>query len=178
MSARTRSRIAVQWLPVVLFLGFVAVAAIDTHATAANKPPVIANISAGGLAAIAPATAPHPASAAQAERAPQPIVIAALAAIVAIPVLLEIMERVFSVSLRMTPWAVAQIMLKTVLLPLAIGMSVRALWPKFAARLSGPALAFAAAVLTVPFNVTTLLSTSTSISLSSSTVFQSARYCA
>ena len=77
------------------------------------------------------------------------LVIAALAAIVAIPALLEIMERVFNVSLRMTPWAVAQIMLKTVLLPLAIGMSVRALWPKFAARLSGTALAFAAAVIPV-----------------------------
>jgi bile acid:Na+ symporter, BASS family len=77
------------------------------------------------------------------------LVIAALAAIVAIPALLEVMERVFSVSLRMTPWAVAQVMLKTVLLPLAIGMSVRALWPKFAARMSGPALAFAAAVIPV-----------------------------
>jgi predicted transglutaminase-like cysteine proteinase len=81
MSAGARSRIAVQWLPVVLFLGFVAVAVIDTHATAANKLPVIANISAGEPSTIAPAIAPQasPAKSDQAGRAPQPIVIAALA---------------------------------------------------------------------------------------------------
>ena len=40
------------------------------------------------------------------------------------------------------------------------------------------ALALAAADFTVPFSVTKLFSTSTSMSLSSSTVFQSAMYCA
>ena len=68
MSAKARSRIAVQWLPVVLFLGFVAVSALDTNATAASKIPVVANVAAGDAAAV-----PRP------ERAPQPIVIASLA---------------------------------------------------------------------------------------------------
>ena len=80
MSAKARSRIAVQWLPVVLFLGFVAVSALDTNATAASKIPAIVNVAAGG-ASIAPqlTTRVEPARTAPAGRAPQPIVIAALA---------------------------------------------------------------------------------------------------
>ena len=58
MSAKARSRIAVQWLPVVLFLGFVAVSALDTNATAASKTPVIANVAAGEPTAIAPQPLP------------------------------------------------------------------------------------------------------------------------
>ena len=68
MSAKARSRIAVQWLPVVLFLGFIAVSALDTNATAASKIPVVANVAAGDTAAVP-----------QSERTPQPIVIASLA---------------------------------------------------------------------------------------------------
>ena len=68
MSAKARSRIAVQWLPVVLFLGFVAVSALDTNATAASKIPVVANVAAGDAVGV-----PHP------EREPHPIVIASLA---------------------------------------------------------------------------------------------------
>jgi predicted transglutaminase-like cysteine proteinase len=62
MSAKARARIAAQWLPVLLFFGFVAAAAmaVDTSATAANKIPVVENVAAGNAAA------------------PQPIVIAAL----------------------------------------------------------------------------------------------------
>jgi predicted transglutaminase-like cysteine proteinase len=61
MSAKGRARYAAQWLPVVLFFGFVAAAAmaVDTSATAANKIPVVENIAAGNAVA------------------PQPIVIAA-----------------------------------------------------------------------------------------------------
>src|SRR6186713_1998029 len=79
MSAKARSRIAVQWLPVVLFLGFVAVSVLDTNATAASKIPAVVNVAAGG-AAIAPqlTTWVEPARTAPAGRAPQPIVIAAL----------------------------------------------------------------------------------------------------
>jgi predicted transglutaminase-like cysteine proteinase len=69
MSSRARSRIAVQWLPVVLFLGFVAVSALDTNATAASKIPVVGNVAAGNAAAPQPA---------QPQPAPPPIVIAAL----------------------------------------------------------------------------------------------------
>jgi len=68
MSAKARSRIAVQWLPVVLFLGFIAVSALDTNATAASKIPVVANVAAGDAAAV-----PQP------EVVRQPIVIASLA---------------------------------------------------------------------------------------------------
>jgi predicted transglutaminase-like cysteine proteinase len=61
MSAKGRARYAAQWLPVVLFFGFVAAAAmaVDTSATAASKIPVVENIAAGNAVA------------------PQPIVIAA-----------------------------------------------------------------------------------------------------
>src|SRR4029079_1221261 len=52
MSAKARSRIAVQWLPVVLFLGFVAVSALDTNATAASKIPVVANVAPGDAAPL------------------------------------------------------------------------------------------------------------------------------
>jgi predicted transglutaminase-like cysteine proteinase len=76
MSAKARARIATQWLPVVLFLGFVAVAAVVTNATAASKTPVVGNIAAGdGTFAPRPV---QPAPAAQPEHEPQPIVIAAL----------------------------------------------------------------------------------------------------
>lgn len=79
MSAKARARLVAQWLPVVLFLGFVAVSAIDTNATAANKVPVIASVAAGESVAIA-AQLPAPVQPAQSRPAPQPIVIAALAA--------------------------------------------------------------------------------------------------
>jgi predicted transglutaminase-like cysteine proteinase len=76
LGAKARSRIAVQWLPVVLFLGFVAVSALDTNATAASKIPVIANVAAGDTAGIAQSeqSAPQP------EPAAKPFVIASLAA--------------------------------------------------------------------------------------------------
>ena len=82
MSAKARSRIAVQWLPVVLFLGFVAVSVLDTNATAASKVPVVANVAAGEPMAFAPqlTTRVEPAKSAQAEPPPKPFVIASLAA--------------------------------------------------------------------------------------------------
>lgn len=72
MSAKARARYAAQWLPVVLFLGLLAVAAVDTNATAASKIPVVEDVAAGNTAA------PQPAQAARPDR-PQPIVVAALA---------------------------------------------------------------------------------------------------
>ena len=81
MSAKARSRIAVQWLPVVLFLGFVAVSVLDTNATAASKAPVIANVAAGEPAAsVAPAQSVLPAQATQPKPSSKPFVIASLAA--------------------------------------------------------------------------------------------------
>jgi predicted transglutaminase-like cysteine proteinase len=77
MSGKARARCAAQWLPVVLFLGFVAAAAVDTNATAANKIPALENIGAGDTTlALQPVR--HP-TARQPEPAPKPIVIAALA---------------------------------------------------------------------------------------------------
>jgi predicted transglutaminase-like cysteine proteinase len=69
MSAKARSRIAVQWLPVVLFLGSVALTAVHTNATAANKIPVVESIAAGDAAVpqptvIAALTEPAPPAAA------------------------------------------------------------------------------------------------------------------
>jgi BASS family bile acid:Na+ symporter len=77
------------------------------------------------------------------------LVIAALVSIISIPLLLEVLERVFRTPLRMSPWAEAQIMLRTVLLPLAAGIAVRALAPRFAQRIAAPITAFAAAMLPV-----------------------------
>src|SRR5262245_61460526 len=70
MSAKARSRIAAQWLPVVLFLGSVALTVVHTNATAASKIPVVENIAAGNAAVPQPAARPG--------RSPQPIIIAAL----------------------------------------------------------------------------------------------------
>ncbi len=77
------------------------------------------------------------------------LVTTALVAIVSIPLMLEVLERVFGVPLRMSLWQVAQVVLKTVLAPLAIGMALRALAPKFAERIATPTLAFAGAILPV-----------------------------
>jgi predicted transglutaminase-like cysteine proteinase len=84
MSAKTRSRIAVQWLPVVLFVGFVAVSVLDTNATAASKALVVANVAAGELAAgklaaiVPPAQSVLPAQATQPEPPSKSFVIASL----------------------------------------------------------------------------------------------------
>ena len=52
MSATAHARSVAQWLPVVLFIGFVAVSALYTNATAVSKPPVVANVAAGDAAAV------------------------------------------------------------------------------------------------------------------------------
>jgi predicted transglutaminase-like cysteine proteinase len=80
MSAKARARHAAQWLPVLLFLGFITAAAVDTDATAASKIPAIANVAAGNASAIRPSVEGVPLTeAAQPERAPQQIVVASLA---------------------------------------------------------------------------------------------------
>lgn len=76
MSAKARARWAAHWLPVVLFLGFVAVAAVVTNATAASKIPAVLNTAAGGGA-----TTPQPVRTAQSvlpDSPSQPIVVASL----------------------------------------------------------------------------------------------------
>jgi predicted transglutaminase-like cysteine proteinase len=68
MSAKVGVRSAGQWLPVLLFIGFVAASIVDTGATAASKNSVIADISDGKIIAVAKPAPP--------ERASQPIFIA------------------------------------------------------------------------------------------------------
>ena len=73
MSAKARVRSAAQWLPVLLFIGFIATSLVFTGATAASKIPVTADVSAGENIAAAQPTRP--------KVAPQPIVVASLAAL-------------------------------------------------------------------------------------------------
>jgi BASS family bile acid:Na+ symporter len=61
--------------------------------------------------------------------------ILALVSIVAVPVAVEILERYFGRPLAMAPGAVAAIVLKAALVPLAAGMAVRAILPTVAERL-------------------------------------------
>lgn len=61
-----------------------------------------------------------------------------LFAIVAVPVALEILERVFGRQLGMAPSAVAGVVLKSVLAPLGLGAAVRAILPSLAKRLEKP----------------------------------------
>jgi predicted transglutaminase-like cysteine proteinase len=71
MSAKARAGGAAQWLPLFLFIGFVAASVADTGATMASKTPAIAELSADKTI---PAVKPV-----QLERASQPIIIASLA---------------------------------------------------------------------------------------------------
>jgi bile acid:Na+ symporter, BASS family len=61
--------------------------------------------------------------------------ILALVSIVAVPVAVEILERYFGRPFAMAPGAVAAIVLKAALVPLAAGMAVRAILPTVAERL-------------------------------------------
>ena len=60
--------------------------------------------------------------------------ILALASIVVVPALLEVLQRVLGRELTMSPGALAAMVLKAALLPLAAGMIVRAALPAFAER--------------------------------------------
>jgi BASS family bile acid:Na+ symporter len=62
----------------------------------------------------------------------------ALLSIVVVPVSMEILERMFHVPLAVAPQVVAKVVLQAALLPLAVGMIVRALAPRFAARIEKP----------------------------------------
>lgn len=81
MSAKARARHVAQWLPVLLFLGFITAAAVDTDATAASKIPVVANVAAGDASPIPPpAPSILPAQTTQSEPSSKPFIIASLAA--------------------------------------------------------------------------------------------------
>jgi bile acid:Na+ symporter, BASS family len=66
--------------------------------------------------------------------------------IATIPLSLEILQRVFGRTLDAAPAAVVRLVLMTVLLPLAGGMAVRALWPAAAERIE-PRVGLAAKIV-------------------------------
>ncbi len=66
------------------------------------------------------------------------LVLAGLVAIVFVPVMLEVVERVFGVPLQLAWVPVAKIVLGTLLAPLALGMVIRAVLPALAGRIARP----------------------------------------
>jgi len=72
-----------------------------------------------------------------------------LASIVAIPLMVEVLQRVFSRSLAVDSGAIARIILIAILLPLVAGMVVRMLMPRIAERLEKPVRLVANALLLV-----------------------------
>jgi BASS family bile acid:Na+ symporter len=66
------------------------------------------------------------------------LVAAALLAIVLVPLMLEIIERVFGMSLHASPVEIARIVLITVLAPLAVGIAIRRIAPGIAERAAKP----------------------------------------
>lgn len=66
------------------------------------------------------------------------LVSAALLSIVLVPLTIEIMGKIFAQDIHMGPMAVAKVMAKTVLLPLAAGMLVRRLLPDLARKIARP----------------------------------------
>ena len=70
----------------------------------------------------------------------------ALLAIIFIPLTMNLFEAVSGITMQMGAGEVARLVLASVLLPLTVGMSVRALWPNFAERGAKP-IAIVATVL-------------------------------
>jgi len=77
------------------------------------------------------------------------LVAAAVVSIVAIPVSMEILERIMGIPLTMRPRAVAMLVLTTILLPLAAGLAVKALAPGFASRAAKPIALLSSVLLPV-----------------------------
>jgi BASS family bile acid:Na+ symporter len=75
----------------------------------------------------------------------------AVLSVVVTPVAVVLLAKVFGVSAHVAPMAIAVVVLKTVLVPLGLGMLVRVLWPGAAQRLSRPIGMFAIIVLGLCF---------------------------
>jgi BASS family bile acid:Na+ symporter len=63
---------------------------------------------------------------------------AGVAAIVLVPVAMELFERIFKVPLAMTPAAIAKVVFSTVLAPLLAGVTIHEFAPRFANRWAKP----------------------------------------
>ena len=77
------------------------------------------------------------------------LVVAGLFSIVFVPVALEVIARIFSIPLSMSPLAVAKVVGISILAPLAGGVAVAAVAPALAARIARPLSLAATAVLLV-----------------------------
>lgn len=66
------------------------------------------------------------------------LITAGLFAIVFVPLVLEVIERIFGVPLQLPPMRVANIVLLTILAPLAVGLIIKGVAPAFAARIGRP----------------------------------------
>lgn len=77
------------------------------------------------------------------------LVAMSLLAIVFVPLALELLQRAFKSPAQIAPAAVAQLVLSTVLVPLALGIAVRYLLPAFAERSAKPVSMVASVLLLV-----------------------------
>ena len=75
------------------------------------------------------------------------VVTSSLLAIVVVPAWVALLSRHFDVAAELSPMTVAMAIAKAFLLPLAVGMALRALWPSFASRWSETLLGTAGIVL-------------------------------
>jgi BASS family bile acid:Na+ symporter len=73
----------------------------------------------------------------------------ALLSIVAVPVALELLKRLYGRQLGIAPGTIARVVLTSTLAPLAAGMGVRAVWPSIAARLEKPVTLISAVLLSL-----------------------------
>lgn len=74
------------------------------------------------------------------------LVATCLSAIVVIPVAVAVFAALFGVDARVTPFEILRVVLLTVLLPLALGLAIRRLWPGLE-RLAAPAEALGVVLL-------------------------------
>jgi BASS family bile acid:Na+ symporter len=75
------------------------------------------------------------------------LAIAAVLSILIVPLTIELLGKIFGRDIHIGPLAVAKVMGKTVLLPLATGMFIRKLTPKLAQRAAAPLSGIASSLL-------------------------------
>jgi bile acid:Na+ symporter, BASS family len=75
------------------------------------------------------------------------LVVAAAVAVVFIPIAIELLGQFFQMQVHMRVWPIAQLVLMTVLAPLAVGMLVRLAAPAIASRISQTVALIAAVLL-------------------------------
>jgi BASS family bile acid:Na+ symporter len=66
------------------------------------------------------------------------LVAAAVMSILFVPAAVELFARVFDRPFQMSPVSIARIVITTVIGPLAVGMAIRLVWPRFADRFAEP----------------------------------------